>query len=223
MSTIAMIAGEVARLRGVTVKDLLAHRRTTEIVRPRQETMYLAKRLTGASLPQIGRRLGNRDHTTVLHSARITEKRMAADPAYAKEVRAIEALVRTKLSTPPPLDEVSMTTEEALATARHVVSSAGPLLILDHEVAALSATLLHMSDDLQAAQRRADEAEARAQAALATRQPQPDLRVAAQHVLEKFSALEAARFSGAERGARQSLSRALEALRNTLNEKEAAK
>lgn len=56
------------------VADLLSKRRLREIVRPRQIAMYLCKHLTTRSLPEIGRKFGNRDHTTVLHSVRKIDK-----------------------------------------------------------------------------------------------------------------------------------------------------
>jgi hypothetical protein len=55
---------------GVKTNDLTSARRTANLVRPRQVAMYLAKTLTGRSLPEIGRRFGGRDHTTVLHGIR---------------------------------------------------------------------------------------------------------------------------------------------------------
>lgn len=60
----------VSRHFGVTKADLLSQRRHRSVVRPRQIGMYLAKQLTQRSLPEIGRRFGNRDHTTVLHAIR---------------------------------------------------------------------------------------------------------------------------------------------------------
>lgn len=60
----------VARYTKVPSVDIQSARRTLNVVRPRQIVMYLAKELTLSSLPQIGRRLGNRDHTTVLHGHR---------------------------------------------------------------------------------------------------------------------------------------------------------
>jgi hypothetical protein len=57
----------VCRTSGVTFIDVVSHRRTRRVVRPRQLIMYLARHLTTFSLPQIGRQLGGRDHTTVLH------------------------------------------------------------------------------------------------------------------------------------------------------------
>jgi chromosomal replication initiator protein len=49
---------------------LLSARRSRDVVRPRQIAMFLAKALTSRSLPEIGRRFGGRDHTTVLHAVR---------------------------------------------------------------------------------------------------------------------------------------------------------
>src|SRR5205807_9619753 len=63
----------VARQYNVSRADLLSSRRTANVVRPRQVAMYLAKTLTLRSLPEIGRRFGGRDHTTVLHAVRKIE------------------------------------------------------------------------------------------------------------------------------------------------------
>src|SRR5205814_1301683 len=63
----------VARQYNVSRSDLLSSRRTANVVRPRQVAMYLAKTLTLRSLPEIGRRFGGRDHTTVLHAVRKIE------------------------------------------------------------------------------------------------------------------------------------------------------
>ena len=64
----------VSRHYKVTHKDLLSTRRSRAVVRPRQIAMYLAKALTSRSLPEIGRRFGGRDHTTVLHSVRKVDR-----------------------------------------------------------------------------------------------------------------------------------------------------
>ena len=83
--SVTRIQEVVARQYGVSRFDLLSSRRTANIVRPRQVAMYLCKTLTLRSLPEIGRRFGGRDHTTVLHA-----------------VRKISWLVGDK-SMPPPL------------------------------------------------------------------------------------------------------------------------
>ncbi len=74
-------------------QDLLSSRRNRAIVLPRQVAMYLAKTLTPRSLPEIGRRFGNRDHTTVLHAIRKIQKLVATDATLAREVEALRRRV----------------------------------------------------------------------------------------------------------------------------------
>ena len=83
--TIRRIIAVVARFHGISVNDLKSDRRTANVVRPRQVAMYLAKQLTLGSLPAIGRLLGDRDHTTVLHAVRRIEARLAAGDAVLRE------------------------------------------------------------------------------------------------------------------------------------------
>src|SRR5690606_25236113 len=75
----------VSRHYNVSRSDLLSNRRTRTIVKPRQVAMYLAKVLTPRSLPEIGRRFGGRDHTTVLHAVRKIEGLADTDPTLAQE------------------------------------------------------------------------------------------------------------------------------------------
>lgn len=84
----------VARQYNVSRVALLSSRRTAEIVRPRQVAMYLAKTLTLRSLPEIGRRFGSRDHTTVLHSVRKIEALVAKDTALSEEIEVLKQLCR---------------------------------------------------------------------------------------------------------------------------------
>ena len=80
----------VARRYNVSRSDLLSSRRTANVVRPRQIAMYLAKTLTLRSLPEIGRRFGGRDHTTVLHAVRKIEGLVGNDGALAEEIETIK-------------------------------------------------------------------------------------------------------------------------------------
>jgi chromosomal replication initiator protein len=80
----------VARQYNVSRSDLVSARRTANVVRPRQISMYLAKTLTLRSLPEIGRRFGGRDHTTVLHAVRKIEGLIATDTALATEIEALK-------------------------------------------------------------------------------------------------------------------------------------
>jgi chromosomal replication initiator protein len=80
----------VARQYNVSRADLLSSRRTANVVRPRQVAMYLAKTLTLRSLPEIGRRFGGRDHTTVLHAVRKIENLVGSDTALADEIELLK-------------------------------------------------------------------------------------------------------------------------------------
>src|SRR5579884_4215062 len=80
----------VARQYNVSRSDLLSSRRTANVVRPRQVAMYLAKTLTLRSLPEIGRRFGGRDHTTVLHAVRKIEGLVGNDSALAEEIEILK-------------------------------------------------------------------------------------------------------------------------------------
>ena len=80
----------VSRHFNVSKSDLLSSRRTRTIVRPRQIAMYLSKVMTPRSLPEIGRRFGGRDHTTVLHAVRKIEELTNADRSLGDEVELLE-------------------------------------------------------------------------------------------------------------------------------------
>jgi chromosomal replication initiator protein len=80
----------VARQYNVSRADLLSSRRTANVVRPRQVAMYLAKVLTLRSLPEIGRRFGGRDHTTVLHAVRKIENLAGNDSVFAEEIESLK-------------------------------------------------------------------------------------------------------------------------------------
>jgi chromosomal replication initiation ATPase DnaA len=87
--TIRDIARAVCDHFHVTMVDLVSKRRTARIVRPRQVVMFLARAHTTRSLPEIGRLLGDKDHTTVLHGVRSIADRLAADPALHRDIDEI--------------------------------------------------------------------------------------------------------------------------------------
>jgi len=89
----------VSRHYKVPRNDLLSSRRSRDVVRPRQIAMYLAKALTSRSLPEIGRRFGGRDHTTVLHSVRKVEQMMKDDNELTQEIE----LLKKMLEDAPPV------------------------------------------------------------------------------------------------------------------------
>jgi chromosomal replication initiator protein len=87
--TIAEIQQATCAHFGLSGDELLSPGRSPRIAWPRQIAMYLARELTGASLPAIGRQFGGRDHTTVLHACRRTSSRMASDAAAREAVEKL--------------------------------------------------------------------------------------------------------------------------------------
>ncbi len=83
----------VARHYNVSRQELVSNRRTRVIVKPRQIAMYLAKTLTPRSFPEIGRRFGGRDHTTVLHAVRKIEDLIGEDNKLGHEIELLKRLI----------------------------------------------------------------------------------------------------------------------------------
>lgn len=95
--SIRRVVEAVAAEWGVTPAAILSVRRAAVFVEPRQVAMWLAAQHLGHSLPRIGRCL-LRDHTTVMHGARMTAARMLTDPAFAARVQRVAASIPTHLS-----------------------------------------------------------------------------------------------------------------------------
>ncbi|TCR90830.1 chromosomal replication initiator protein DnaA [Rhizobium sp. BK376] len=83
----------VARHYNVSRQELVSNRRTRVIVKPRQIAMYLSKTLTPRSFPEIGRRFGGRDHTTVLHAVRKIEELISGDSKLSHEIELLKRLI----------------------------------------------------------------------------------------------------------------------------------
>jgi chromosomal replication initiator protein len=83
----------VARHYNVSRQELVSNRRTRVIVKPRQIAMYLSKTLTPRSFPEIGRRFGGRDHTTVLHAVRKIEELISGDQKLSQEIELLRRLI----------------------------------------------------------------------------------------------------------------------------------
>ena len=83
----------VASRYNVSRSDILSERRTAAVVKPRQIAMYLSKVLTLRSLPEIGRRFGGRDHTTVLHAVRKIERQIGEDAVLGDEVELLKRML----------------------------------------------------------------------------------------------------------------------------------
>lgn len=87
----------VARHYEVSRADILSARRTAVVVRPRQVAMYQAKTLTLRSLPEIGRRMGQRDHTTILSGVRKITRLLLDDADLAEEVAFLESQLMSRV------------------------------------------------------------------------------------------------------------------------------
>jgi chromosomal replication initiator protein len=83
------IKREVCDFYHLNLIEMVSQRRAREVARPRQVAMYLSKKLTPKSLPDIGRHFGNRDHTTVIHAVRQVEHLMSVDGEFATDVEII--------------------------------------------------------------------------------------------------------------------------------------
>jgi chromosomal replication initiator protein len=91
--TVEEIQRRVAEHYNIRLSDLLGPKRLRQIARPRQIAMWLAKQLTTRSLPEIGRRFGGRDHTTVMHGVRRIEALMATDAQLAEDVEMLRRML----------------------------------------------------------------------------------------------------------------------------------
>ena len=87
--TIEEIQRKVAEHYNIRLTDMSSARRARNVARPRQVAMYLSKQLTPRSLPEIGRRFGGRDHTTVIHAVKQIEKLRAQDAELDADVRLL--------------------------------------------------------------------------------------------------------------------------------------
>jgi chromosomal replication initiator protein len=98
--TIELIQSEVCRVEGLSLAELTGDKRTRRVVRPRQIAMYLARELTDASLPQIGRAFGGRDHTTVMYAVQKVRDQMNAEGEVLTAVQMLTQRL-TGRRTPP--------------------------------------------------------------------------------------------------------------------------
>ncbi|MAS42123.1 MAG: chromosomal replication initiator protein DnaA [Rhodobacteraceae bacterium] len=91
--TVEEIQRKVAAHYNVRMTDLLSPRRARAVARPRQVAMYLSKSLTSRSLPDIGRRFGGRDHTTVIHACKTIEKLKDTDSQMAEDLELLRRML----------------------------------------------------------------------------------------------------------------------------------
>lgn len=92
-ASVASIQLAVCKKFGIERADMLCSRRVEKFVFPRQVAMYLCRQ-TGRSLPEIGRRFGGKDHTTILHASRKIETLIQSDPDLAQKILGLKAELR---------------------------------------------------------------------------------------------------------------------------------
>ena len=91
--TVDKIQNIVSRYYNITLTDMLSQRRSRPLARPRQIAMYLSKKMTTRSLPEIGRRFANRDHTTVIHAVKTISKLSEGDEEMKKNLLQIKDIL----------------------------------------------------------------------------------------------------------------------------------
>ena len=93
--TIEEIQKKVAEHFNIRIADMHSARRARQVARPRQVAMYLAKQLTSRSLPEIGRKFGGRDHTTVMHAVKKIEELRGLDSGFAEDVELLRRMLES--------------------------------------------------------------------------------------------------------------------------------
>jgi chromosomal replication initiator protein len=93
--TIEDIQKQVAGHYNVKVSDMHSARRARAVARPRQVAMYLSKKLTSKSLPEIGRRFGGKDHTTVMHAVKRVEEICQVDNEFAQDIELLTRMLQS--------------------------------------------------------------------------------------------------------------------------------
>ncbi|MDE2112292.1 MAG: chromosomal replication initiator protein DnaA [Alphaproteobacteria bacterium] len=96
-TSIEDIQRKTAEFYKLDVRDFYSPQRARRVARPRQVAMYLARKLTTRSLPEIGRRFGGRDHTTVLHACRRIEALCSEDPLFKQEVDFLSQMLSKRM------------------------------------------------------------------------------------------------------------------------------
>ena len=91
--TIEEIQRKVAEHYNIRLSDMIGPKRLRAVARPRQVAMYLSKQLTSRSLPEIGRRFGGRDHTTIMHGVKKIEELMSTDSHLADDLQMLRRLL----------------------------------------------------------------------------------------------------------------------------------
>ena len=203
--TVRNIVDFVADRRGIPVTDIMSSRRDAPTAAARQEVCFLARRLTPHSLPAIGRALGGRDHTTIMHAVNRVAAKTAADPAYAREIAAMSDSANrasrpqtVRLSPPGVIDPV--------AAARRVMESRHRAMTVSaDEIRAMAMAIIRRKSELDVAA------------------PLRRIMPAVRDVVAAADARDQAQYSPGEPAARRRLQKSLSGLRAIIADTETPK
>jgi hypothetical protein len=196
--------------------ELLSSRRAREVVRPRQVIYWLARRHTTASLPEIGRRLGGRDHTTVLHGIRLIEALRESDVLLRRDVDLIDATI-TAARQNSTVRLVKDELPDPLRTAISIITMGNRVNVSTAELASLGHYIFEQAwraGDIIIDGDEFPDPDPEAMPAVVVEQHTPaDLQTAVRDAITAYAAWESASTTIGERGARDALAGRMAALK----------
>ena len=92
--TVDKLQNVVSNYFNIALSEMLSQRRSRPLARPRQIAMFLAKKMTTRSLPEIGRRFANRDHTTVIHAVKTITRLSEQDDEMKKNINQLKSILQ---------------------------------------------------------------------------------------------------------------------------------
>lgn len=209
MITTRMIVQAVAEYRGVSMIDICSARRARQATDARHVCFWLAKQLTELSLPTIGRLIGYRDHTTVLHGVNKVERLRHLQPELNRELEEIEGILIGIDNATVALAVRTMKDCDPLVVAQRVLDTTpARRAVSQAELTQICLAIVNM-----------DAALSEASSDVPT-DPDPDLRADVEAVLDAHRQLESARYSPRERGAQAEFERALKAVQTHFEQQE---
>ena len=97
--TIELIQKEVSSFFDLTVKDLKSNQKQKKVSGPRQIAMFLSRKYTSSSFPEIGSKFGGKNHSTVVHAVKNVEKKIGADPSLSSAVTTVSATLEKYITS----------------------------------------------------------------------------------------------------------------------------
>ncbi len=207
----ALIVDCVAEFYGVTAHAIKSNMRTRNATLPRHAAMWLAREMTELSLPQIGRAIGNRDHTTVLYGCTSIASTRLVEPLLQAQLDELQAIIEASASTLNIIKVAQPVDVDAVEVAQRMMNQ--PLSrfkISLNELQTLAATILALS---------ARDERAEPQHAALIIEARPELTAAVEITVAAFANYQNAQFTRDERRTQAALEAALKGLKSTFETK----